>query len=188
MSGAEAIGARRVHRRGGSRAAACEVRRRSRSSPSPDGWEDEWKRFHRPVEVGSLWIGPPWEEPTPGSSPVVIDPGRAFGTGAHPTTRLCLELIQSLERASLLDVGSRLGRARDRGVQARLRARRGDRRRRGGGRGDEAERGGERRPRRSARCSTPRPTRCPTPRSSSRTSTCRRFRSWRSPARCRRRS
>ena len=66
-------------------------------------------RFHRPVEVGSLWIGPPWEEPTPGLVPVVIDPGLAFGTGAHPTTQLCLELIQPLERSSLLDVGSGSG-------------------------------------------------------------------------------
>jgi ribosomal protein L11 methyltransferase len=75
----------------------------------PDGWESEWMRFHRPVEVGSLWIGPPWEEPTPGLVPVVIDPGLAFGTGAHPTTQLCLELIQSLERSSLIDIGSGSG-------------------------------------------------------------------------------
>jgi ribosomal protein L11 methyltransferase len=66
-------------------------------------------RFHRPVEVGSLWIGPPWEQPTPGLIPVVIDPGLAFGTGAHPTTQLCLELIQSLEPSSLLDIGSGSG-------------------------------------------------------------------------------
>ena len=75
----------------------------------PDGWETEWMRFHRPVEVGSFWIGPPWEEPTPGLVPVVIDPGLAFGTGAHPTTQLCLELIQPLERSSLLDIGSGSG-------------------------------------------------------------------------------
>ncbi len=75
----------------------------------PDGWESEWMRFHRPVEVGALWIGPPWEEPTPGLVPVVIDPGLAFGTGAHPTTQLCLELIQPLERSSLLDIGSGSG-------------------------------------------------------------------------------
>jgi ribosomal protein L11 methyltransferase len=37
--------------------------------------------------------------------PVVIDPGRAFGTGGHPTTRLALELLQQLEPTSLLDVG-----------------------------------------------------------------------------------
>lgn len=75
----------------------------------PAGWETEWMRFHRPVEVGSLWIGPPWEEPTPGLVPVVIDPGLAFGTGAHPTTQLCLEVIQPLERSSLLDIGSGSG-------------------------------------------------------------------------------
>jgi ribosomal protein L11 methyltransferase len=73
--------------------------------PVPDGWEEEWKRFHRPVEVGALWIGPPWETPAPNLLPVVIDPGRAFGTGAHPTTRLCIGLLQAFEPQSLLDVG-----------------------------------------------------------------------------------
>jgi ribosomal protein L11 methyltransferase len=71
----------------------------------PEGWERAWMRFHRPVEVGALWVGPPWEAPAPGLAAIVIDPGLAFGTGAHPTTRLSLELIQALERASLLDVG-----------------------------------------------------------------------------------
>ena len=80
-----------------------------RTEPVSPGWADEWKRFHQPVEVGSLWIGPPWEEPTPGLVPVVIDPGLAFGTGAHPTTQLCLELIQPLERSSLIDIGSGSG-------------------------------------------------------------------------------
>jgi ribosomal protein L11 methyltransferase len=76
-----------------------------RVEPVPKGWEGAWMRFHRPVEVGSLWVGPPWEAATPGLTAIVIDPGLAFGTGAHPTTQLCLELIQSLERASLLDLG-----------------------------------------------------------------------------------
>jgi ribosomal protein L11 methyltransferase len=76
-----------------------------RVEPVPAGWEDEWKRFHRPVEIGALWIGPPWEAPVEGLLPVVIDPGRAFGTGEHPTTRLCLELLQELERGSLVDLG-----------------------------------------------------------------------------------
>jgi ribosomal protein L11 methyltransferase len=70
-----------------------------------DGWEDEWRRFHQPVRVGSLWVGPPWEAEAAGGIAVVVDPGRAFGTGSHPTTRLCLELLQELERGSLLDVG-----------------------------------------------------------------------------------
>ena len=73
--------------------------------PVPPGWEDEWRRFHVPVLVGPLWIGPPWQEPHPGSTPVVIDPGRAFGTGAHETTRLCLELLLEVDRGSFLDVG-----------------------------------------------------------------------------------
>jgi ribosomal protein L11 methyltransferase len=76
-----------------------------RVEPVAAGWEDEWKCFHRPVEVGSLWIGPPWEEPAQGLTPVVIDPGRAFGTGAHPTTQLCVELLQGLDRGSLADLG-----------------------------------------------------------------------------------
>ena len=75
------------------------------TEPVSPGWEDEWKRFHRPVEVGPLWIGPPWERPAAGLEPVVIDPGRAFGTGAHPTTRLCVELLLELDRGSVLDIG-----------------------------------------------------------------------------------
>lgn len=69
------------------------------------GWEDTWRAFHRPARAGGLWIGPPWEHPTPGEAAVVIDPGRAFGTGAHPTTRLCIELLSRSSRGSLLDVG-----------------------------------------------------------------------------------
>jgi ribosomal protein L11 methyltransferase len=76
-----------------------------RSELVEPGWEDNWRAFHRPVEIGKLWVGPPWEEPPQGLLPVVIDPGGAFGTGAHPTTRLCLELLQELEPASLLDIG-----------------------------------------------------------------------------------
>jgi ribosomal protein L11 methyltransferase len=71
----------------------------------PDGWQDAWRSFHHGVRVGRCWIGPPWQEPAAGAVPVVIDPGRAFGTGAHPTTRLCLELLQELEPTSVLDVG-----------------------------------------------------------------------------------
>ncbi len=69
------------------------------------GWEDAWRAFHRPARAGGLWIGPPWERPNDGEPAVVIDPGRAFGTGSHPTTRLCIELLASSERGSLLDVG-----------------------------------------------------------------------------------
>jgi ribosomal protein L11 methyltransferase len=69
------------------------------------GWEDGWRRFHKPIRVGPLWIGPPWERAQEDALPVVIDPGRAFGTGAHPTTRLCLELLLEEQRGSLLDLG-----------------------------------------------------------------------------------
>ncbi len=71
----------------------------------PDGWEDGWKRFHRAVVVGGLWVGPPWIEPPPDLPAVVVDPGRAFGTGAHPTTRACIEALSRLEPGSLFDAG-----------------------------------------------------------------------------------
>ncbi len=71
----------------------------------PQGWEERWRAFHRPVLAGGLWIGPPWEHSPPGLQAVVVDPGRAFGTGAHPTTRLCVELITLQPRGAVLDVG-----------------------------------------------------------------------------------
>jgi ribosomal protein L11 methyltransferase len=70
-----------------------------------EDWLDRWRRFHRPVRIAELWVGPPWEEPPPGLVSIVIDPGRAFGTGGHPTTRLCLQLLQELPRGSLVDIG-----------------------------------------------------------------------------------
>ncbi|HEV8463279.1 MAG TPA: 50S ribosomal protein L11 methyltransferase [Gaiellaceae bacterium] len=71
----------------------------------PLGWEERWRDFHRPVQVGRLWIGPPWETAPADARTVVIDPGRAFGTGSHGTTQLCLQLLQEIEPASLLDIG-----------------------------------------------------------------------------------
>jgi ribosomal protein L11 methyltransferase len=76
-----------------------------KTEPVSPGWEEEWKRFHVPAVVGSLWIGPPWEQREPGLMRVLIDPGPAFGTGAHPTTQLCLEILHLLEPGSVLDVG-----------------------------------------------------------------------------------
>jgi ribosomal protein L11 methyltransferase len=69
------------------------------------GWEERWREFHRPVSIGPLWIGPSWEQPPPDAIGVVVDPGRAFGTGSHPTTSLCLAFLLDLERGSLLDIG-----------------------------------------------------------------------------------
>jgi ribosomal protein L11 methyltransferase len=77
----------------------------TRSTEVEEGWEERWRAFHRPVRIGPLWVGPPWEEPDQDAVAVVIDPGRAFGTGAHATTRLCLELLLDVPRGSLLDVG-----------------------------------------------------------------------------------
>jgi ribosomal protein L11 methyltransferase len=71
----------------------------------PVDWEERWKRFHRPVHAGGIWIVPPWEQDSLKGESITIDPGRAFGTGAHPTTRLCLELVSELQRGSFLDVG-----------------------------------------------------------------------------------
>jgi ribosomal protein L11 methyltransferase len=76
-----------------------------RVEPVASGWEDRWKEFHQPVHAGGLWIGPPWIDPPAGVQAVVVDPGRAFGTGAHPTTRACIELLLTLEPGSLLDAG-----------------------------------------------------------------------------------
>ena len=73
------------------------------------GWEERWREFHRPVRAGPFWIGPPWETPAADALPLVIDPGRAFGTGAHATTRLCVELLTELQPGSLLDVGTGSG-------------------------------------------------------------------------------
>jgi ribosomal protein L11 methyltransferase len=75
----------------------------------PDDWAERWKRFHAPVLVrGRLYVRPPWE-PAAVRSNVIdlrIEPGQAFGTGAHPTTRLSLELLLDLEpRGSFADLG-----------------------------------------------------------------------------------
>jgi ribosomal protein L11 methyltransferase len=81
----------------------------------PDDWADRWQDFHKPLLVGErLWLRPSWEEPREGAIDLVVDPGRAFGTGAHPTTRLCLELLLELEEAGdahgpLTDLGTGSG-------------------------------------------------------------------------------
>jgi ribosomal protein L11 methyltransferase len=61
-----------------------------------DDWAERWRDWHRPLDVGPLRVRPPWEPPRPGALDVVIDPGQAFGTGSHPSTRLTLELLVDL--------------------------------------------------------------------------------------------
>ena len=81
------------------------------STEIPDDWADRWRDFHKPLLVaGRLWLRPSWELPREGSVDVVVDPGHAFGTGAHPTTRLCLELLCELEPGGeLVDLGTGSG-------------------------------------------------------------------------------
>ncbi len=85
------------------------------STEVPDDWADRWQDFHKPLLVGErLWLRPSWEEPRQGTVDVVVDPGRAFGTGAHPTTRLCLEFLLELAEAGeargpLTDLGTGSG-------------------------------------------------------------------------------
>lgn len=75
-----------------------------------DDWEERWKQFHQPVLIGKrIYVRPPWEAPLerPGVVDVPIDPGRAFGTGSHSTTRLCLELLLDVSEdgGSVVDLG-----------------------------------------------------------------------------------
>jgi ribosomal protein L11 methyltransferase len=104
------------------------------TSELPDDWSERWKRFHRPVvisapplpsgagqgqrRVPALRVRASWEPPCghdcPDVEEIVIDPGRAFGTGGHATTRLCLELLlalAALERPAgpAIDVGTGSG-------------------------------------------------------------------------------
>jgi ribosomal protein L11 methyltransferase len=79
-----------------------------RTEEIPDDWSERWRSFHRPLVLeGRLTVRPPWEPAARTPIDVVIDPGQAFGTGAHATTRLCLELLLSGPDPSgtLVDVG-----------------------------------------------------------------------------------
>jgi ribosomal protein L11 methyltransferase len=111
------------------------------TSEIPDDWHERWKHFHHPVLIEApsagapgtrdrpgapgapvrppaLYIRPPWERAREAGGEavheIVIDPGQAFGTGAHATTRLCLELLLELaavepQRDALLDIGTGSG-------------------------------------------------------------------------------
>ncbi|MFL5898361.1 MAG: 50S ribosomal protein L11 methyltransferase [Solirubrobacterales bacterium] len=85
------------------------------SAEVPDDWADRWRDFHKPLLVADrLWLRPSWELPREGAIDVVVDPGQAFGTGAHPTTRLCLEFLCELQaggeaEGELVDLGTGSG-------------------------------------------------------------------------------
>jgi ribosomal protein L11 methyltransferase len=73
-----------------------------------DEWRDVWKQYFAPRKVGRFVIVPSWEKYAPKADELVLDmdPGRAFGTGGHPSTRLCLVAISQLEKCErFLDVG-----------------------------------------------------------------------------------
>lgn len=99
-----------------------------RTSELPDGWAERWKDFHKPVwimagdredapatQAASLLVRAPWQdvELRDGALEVVIEPARAFGTGAHETTKLTLTLLIELAaagiRGPLLDLGTGSG-------------------------------------------------------------------------------
>jgi ribosomal protein L11 methyltransferase len=78
------------------------------AEPVPEGWERRWHDYLRPVRVGSLVVRPPWIEGD--ADDLVIDPSVYFGAGTHPTTQLCLELLQEIEpRGALCDWGAGTG-------------------------------------------------------------------------------
>lgn len=73
-------------------------------------WMEAWKQHYHPIEVGKkILILPAWIDPPSNGDRIVIqiDPGMAFGTGAHPTTQLCLEWLERLIKpgSSVIDVG-----------------------------------------------------------------------------------
>lgn len=85
-----------------------------------EDWAENWKEFYHPFPIGDkLIISPSWEEPDPdmaaGRSVIRLDPGSAFGTGYHESTRLCLQLMEELTKhpkwgsSPLLDYGTGSG-------------------------------------------------------------------------------
>jgi ribosomal protein L11 methyltransferase len=90
------------------RAAAGEALVEVSTTEIADDWAERWRDVHRPLVLdGAMTVRPPWAPPADTPIDLVIDPGQAFGTGAHATTRLCLELMLSVpeRRGPLLDLG-----------------------------------------------------------------------------------
>lgn len=85
----------------------------ARAMVPPQDWSISWRASIKPVRIGRLWVGPPWEESGSDSIPVIIEPKMAFGTGDHPTTVLCLraidEYLASHRGSEVLDVGTGSG-------------------------------------------------------------------------------
>lgn len=75
----------------------------------PNDWQDGLRRHHQPIDIGSVRVRPPWEPARAGAIDIVIDPGMAFGTGQHATTKGCLDLLLDVPVGSVLDVGCGTG-------------------------------------------------------------------------------
>lgn len=79
------------------------------STVDDSDWENNWKQYYKPLEIGKrLVVVPEWEQTDlNGRVPLRLDPGLMFGTGSHATTRMCLEALQdcAAEGKSVLDLG-----------------------------------------------------------------------------------
>jgi ribosomal protein L11 methyltransferase len=73
------------------------------------GWEDAWRRFHKPHVIGRLYLRPPWYPARDDLLDIVVEAGLAFGTGGHASTRQCLEEVQEIPPGRLVDLGSGSG-------------------------------------------------------------------------------
>ncbi len=80
---------------------------------SEDDWADSWKKYYKPIPLGRITVVPAWEDYSANEGEVIIkmDPGMAFGTGTHETTRLVMRLMQDEELSGkrVLDVGTGSG-------------------------------------------------------------------------------
>ncbi|MCL2843698.1 MAG: 50S ribosomal protein L11 methyltransferase [Oscillospiraceae bacterium] len=78
-----------------------------------EDWANNWKTYYRPIPIGQrLLVVPEWEDIDPaGRIPLRLDPGLIFGTGAHPTTKMCLEIVERLTKPGqqVLDLGTGSG-------------------------------------------------------------------------------
>ena len=74
-------------------------------------YENEWKKFYEVIEVGRLAVVPVWREYSGCLTPILMNPGKAFGTGGHETTYMCLQLMQRLDFTDkrVIDVGTGSG-------------------------------------------------------------------------------
>ena len=79
----------------------------SASEIEDDGWAENWKKYYTPFEIGEIAIVPKWENYNTDKIKVILDPGIAFGTGNHPTTGGCIELMQKLDLKDrkIIDMG-----------------------------------------------------------------------------------